>query len=1202
MIFEFFRFELREQLRSPLPWLLAAGFALLAFTATASDAVQIGGGIGNVHRNAPIVIARWLTLFSLLGMLINALFVSGALLRDFEQGTAELLFASPIRRRDFLLGRIAAATVASIGVYLLIALAMFAAQFMPGIEAAQLGPIRLDPYLWTLCVLVVPNVLFTGAILALLATLTRSILWVYIGILAFFVLYGITAFLLLDLDNVWAAVLADPLGVRALSRTTRYWSAEERNTRLPQLAGYLLANRALWSAIALGMYGAAFALFRTEATGTGRAWFGRKAKAVDAPAVDVARVRPAVARVAPAFGAATTWRQFVQQVRFDTIGVLRSVPFRVLLAFGMFNFIPSALLAQTLYGTPIHPVTSQMLQALAGSYSWLLPIIVMFYAGELVWKERGAKIAEITDAMPVRDWVPLLAKFVTLLAVIVCFQGAGALTAMAIQLAQGFTAIDPMLYVRILVVSSLFVVLCAALALALQVFTNSKFAGYGLLIVALLGPVGLGAMDFTHPLFVFGEWSNAPYSDMNGYGHFLWTQLWEQAYWAALFAAGLVLATAFWVRGVAGTREQRWALARERLRGPLGIGLAATVVAWVALGGWLYWNLDVRNSFRSPKDQLDLQARYEKQFKKYEAVPQPKIVAADIDVDLHPETQSAEVVGQYRIRNTHDRPLREVHVSIDDDGSLKALELAGARLESNDADVGYRIYSLADPLQPGEERDLTFRVVLQPHGIAAGPQDTRIVDNGTFFNNGAFPTFGYQADAEITDRNERRKRGLGEPRRMPKLEDARARERNYVTGDADWIDFKATVCTAPDQVALAPGYLKYETTRNGRRCFRYEMDRPMLNFYAFLSARWQVQRDEYTSRDGRAIPIEVYYDPQHAFNVGRMIEATKKSLAYYEANFTPYQHKQVRIVEFPGFYESSRFAQSFANTIPFSESIGFIADLSDPDKVDYVFYVTAHEVAHQWWAHQVIGANVQGATVLSESLAQYSALMVMEKEYGRAHMRQFLKTELDNYLAGRGAERLEELPLLRVENQQYIHYEKGSLVFYRLREELGEAAVNRALKKFLEAKAFQQPPYTTSAELVDYIRAEARPDQQGLVTDLFEKITFHDNRIEEATARRRPDGKYEVTLDLHAGKLTVDGVGKETPVPLDDWVEVGVFAAGPSGKERDEKVLYLERHHITTAEPKLTVVVDQLPTEAGFDPYNKLIDRVSQDNRRKVSL
>jgi aminopeptidase N len=240
--------------------------------------------------------------------------------------------------------------------------------------------------------------------------------------------------------------------------------------------------------------------------------------------------------------------------------------------------------------------------------------------------------------------------------------------------------------------------------------------------------------------------------------------------------------------------------------------------------------------------------------------------------------------------------------------------------------------------------------------------------------------------------------------------------------------------------------------------------------------------------------------------------------------------------------------------------------------------------------------------VLSESLAQYSALMVMEHKYGRAKMRRFLKTELDGYLAGRGGEKVEELPLYRVENQQYIHYQKGSLVFYRLREELGEDKLNAALKAFLQAKAFQQPPYTTTVELLQFIRAQATPAQQALVTDLFEKICFYDNRVTAATARRRADGKYEVTLDLHAAKLYADGHGKETPGKLGDWIEVGVFAQGPGGKEADEKVLYLQRHFVTQGEQKLVLVVDQAPYEAGFDPYNKLIDRVSTDNRRKVSL
>ncbi|AWH32401.1 M1 family aminopeptidase [Stenotrophomonas sp. SAU14A_NAIMI4_8] len=1191
MILTFFRFELREQLRSPLLWLLALLFAALAFAAASSEAVQIGGSLGNVHRNAPIVIARFMGIFTMLCMLVSTLFVSTALLRDFDLGTAELIFASPIKRRDYLAGRLLAALCASLLVYAIIALGIFLAPFMPWVDQARVGPVSLASYAWAFTWIVLPNVVFTTALLALLAALTRSILWVYIGLVCYLVLYGVSASLLRDIDNTWIAVLSEPLGMRALGRTVRYWAAEQSNTQLPEVGSYLLANRALWLGVAIALFAATFALFRTERSGSGRKRWGRKAVIASS---DHRPARIVAPRVRPGFGALTAWHQYLRQVRFDTWGVLRGVPFIVLLVLGMANFIPGALNQSTMYGTPIWPVTPEMLAALQGAYSWLLVIIVLFYSGELVWKERSARLNEVTDAMPVPNWVPLLARFSTLIVVIACFQAIGALVSMVLQLAQGYTHLEPLLYLKTLALGSVFYVLMGGMALVLQVLTNNKFFGYALLIVVMVAQVALAMLDYTQNLYNFGSWPNAPYSAMNGFGHFLPGQLAFQAYWALLLVALLCLASAFWVRGVGASLRDRLALAGRRLRGPTGAGLAASLLAFVALGGWLYWSTNIRNDFRSPDQERDLRARYERELSRYRSLPQPRIVAVDNRVDLHPETQSVTIDADWTVRNTHATPISDVHLSMGDDRHLQRVDLGGQTLGFHDKDLGYRIYHLATPLQPGEERRFHFRVEQHPTGITSGQAQSQIVENGTFFNSTLLPSFGYNQDSELQDRNERRKRGLGEPTRMPKLEDEAARANTYVSNDADWLDFRTTICTAPDQVALAPGYLKHEAVVDGRRCFSYAMDRPMLNFYAYLSARWQVKKGMY-----KDIPIEVYFDPAHAYNVDRMIEAVQKSLAYYEANFTPYQHRQVRIIEFPGY---SSFAQSFANTIPYSESIGFIADLRNPDKVDYVFYVTAHEVAHQWWAHQVIGANVQGATVLSESLSQYSALMVMEQEYGRGHMRQFLKDELDSYLSGRGGERIEELPLERVENQQYIHYRKGSLAFYRLREEIGEQALNRALKRFLQDKGYQQPPYTTSRELLGYIRQETPADRQQVVTDLFEKITLYDNRLLAATARRRDDGRYEVTLKLHAAKSHADGQGKETPAAMDDWMEIGVFAQGTSGKERDEKVLYLQRHHITAETPTITVTVDARPDEAGFDPYNKLIDRVSEDNRRKVTM
>jgi ABC-type transport system involved in multi-copper enzyme maturation permease subunit len=1195
MVREIFRFELLQQLRSPLLWVLAGMFALMGFGAASSDSVVMGGSIGNVHRNAPVVIANWLAVFTIPGMLAITLFISGALLRDFEQGTADLYFSGPVGKRHYLAGRLAAAFAASLVMYVVAASGIFIAQFMPWIEPHRLGPVSLAPYAWGFAVMVLPNLLFTGALLALLAALARSILWIYIGVLGFLVLYGISNSLAGDLENAWLSTLLDPAGLSALSRTLRYWSAEDRNTGLPALTGYLLGNRALWTVVALGLLAATFATFRTERTGTGRAWWRRAAAApVPAPVAATTARGASLPRVSPQSGARTTLRQFARLLAFDLRGVFASVPFLVMLVFGLANFLPGALQAQSLYGTPIHPVTSQMLSELQGAYSWLLVIIVLFQSGELVWRERGVRIHEVSDALPVHGAVPVLAKFLTLVAVVACFQLAGGLAAVAMQLWQGHTSIEPLVYARTLAMDSVIYVLMGGLALCLQVFTNSKFIGYALLVLVMVLQGVLGYFDLTHNLYNFGSWPIAPWSDMNGYGHFAGPQLWFQAYWGALLLALLLLAVAFWVRGTPGSGRERLVLARRRLSGGLGWSTLAAFAGFAALGGYIYWNTNVLNPFISPEQQIANQLRYERNYRQYESLPQPRIIASSVDVDLWPEQQRMAAQVRYRVRNGHDVAIPAIHVAMQEDKALLGVDLGGATLGRHDAELGYRIYTLDRPMAPGEEREFRFDLDFRTRGFGNQRAQTQFVANGSFFNNTMFPGFGYNPEFELEDPNERIKRGMPAARRMPALEDEAARASTYLTDDADWIDFETTVCTAPDQVALAPGYLEREFRRDGRRCFSYAMDRPMHNFYAYLSGRWTVTRGQY-----KGVPIEVYHDPRHAYNVERMIDASRKSLAYFEKNFSPYQHRQLRIVEFPGY---AQFAQSFANTIPYSESIGFIADLRDEDALDYVFYVTAHEVAHQWWAHQVIGANVQGATALSESLAQYSALMVMEQEYGRSKMRRFLKYELDSYLTGRGRERDRELPLLRVEDQPYIHYQKGSLVFYRLREELGEETLNRALARFLADKGYQAPPYTTSAELLDYLRAEATPAQQALLADLFEKISLYDNRVESASSRRLPDGRFEVTLDLRTAKLYADGTGKESPGTMDDWMDVAVFARGPSGEEADERVLYLGRHRFDADRTTLTLTVDEQPYEAGVDPYNKLVDRISQDNRRRISL
>jgi aminopeptidase N len=278
--------------------------------------------------------------------------------------------------------------------------------------------------------------------------------------------------------------------------------------------------------------------------------------------------------------------------------------------------------------------------------------------------------------------------------------------------------------------------------------------------------------------------------------------------------------------------------------------------------------------------------------------------------------------------------------------------------------------------------------------------------------------------------------------------------------------------------------------------------------------------------------------------------------------------------------------------VPYSEGLGFIQRVLKPDDIDEIFFITAHELAHQWWGHQLIGSQTQGSNMMSESLAEYSALMLMEKEYGAANLRKFLKQELDGYLRGRGGERRKEPPLALVQREPYVWYNKGSLVMYALRDYIGEERLNAALRGFLEKNRYAAGPYPDTRGFVAALREATPPEMQYLIADLFESITLFDNKAVSATYAPADGGKYRVDLTVAARKLKADGQGNETEVPLNDLIDIGVF----SGTKEHEKQLYLAKHRITQKEQKFTITVAERPTLAGIDPYHKLIDRKPDDN------
>lgn len=1191
-------FEFGYQLKNPVFWVAAGLFFLFSYGFVASDQIQIGGSGGNVHENSPYSLAQTQLIFSIFYMFVTTAFVANVIVRDDETGFGPIVRSTRVTKFDYLFGRfIGAFLIAALG-FLSIPLGIWFGSLMPWIDPETLGPNRPLYYAWSYLVLALPNILITSAIFFALATATRSMMTTYLGVVGFLVVYFVVNGSL-GRQPEYQETLAyfEPFGVGAFGLATRYWTAAERNMLVPDVAGALLWNRLLWIALSVGFLALAHLAYRFADKGASRRKLRKQKRAEQsAAALDQPIHAPAGPLPAARHDGASARAQFFARTGFEMRQVFRSPAFLVLVVLGLFNSVASLWFGGDMFGTPILPVTHRQIPMLIGTFVIIPIIIAIYYAGELVWRERDRKTHEIIDATPLPNWAYAVPKTIAVALVLFATVLISMAAAILVQLLKGYTDIELGKYLLwYLLPMTWDVTLLAILAVFVQALSPNKYVGWGVMVLYIVATIIFQSIGFEHNLYLYNGTPDEPLSDMNGAGIYWKAAWWFRLYWGAFAILLLVAAHLLWRRGTETRLRPRLRLAPARLKGTPGLIAAAALAVTIGTGAWIFYNTNILNDYQTEDAGERYMAEYEKRFLRFADLPQPTISHVVLDVDLYPEQIRAEASGRYRLTNLTDSPISQVHVRKPDRVlELVAVDFPGAELVSHDEDYDYRIYRLERPMAPGETRELAFRSLREQRGFRNSGADTRLVPNGTFLNNFELaPAVGMDRTGLLQERTVRRKYGLAPELRPARLEDMSATRRSYFGGG--WSTADITVSTEADQVPIAPGRKVSDEVRNGRRTARFVSDAPILTFFSIQSARYAER-----SRVHDGVNLSVFYHPDHHWNVDRMLNAMQASLDHYQSAFGPYQFDQARIIEFPGY---DTFAQAFANTMPYSESIGFAADNSDPDEIDYVTYVTAHEMAHQWWAHQLIGADMQGGTMLSETLAQYSALMVMKRLYGPDSIRRFLQFELDNYLRSRGGEALEELPLMRVENQPYIHYRKGSLVMYLLQERLGEDAVNRALRQLLGRFRFQGAPYPRSIDLVRLLRAEATtPEQQALITDLFERITVYDLKATEPTAVRRPDGRWDVTVTVEARKYYADGRGAESEAPLGDRIEIGLFTAMPGRGAFDRSnVLLLERRPIRSGRQLLRFVTDRRPTHAGIDPYNFYIDRNSDDNVASVS-
>lgn len=1187
-------FELRYQLRNPVLWAALVIFFLLTFGATASPNFTLGGG-GNVNVNSPYGILQTQILLSLFYMFVVTAFVANVIIRDDDSDFGPIIRCTRVSKFDYLIGRFTGATLLALIAFSIVPIAVYLGSSMPWLDPEIVGPNRIVWYLRSFGFFAAPTVFLFCAFFFAVATVTRSMMYCYVSCVGFIIIY--TAFnRIIPNEPDWRAFasLVDPLAFGPVYDQTKYWTSSELNARLPAFTGTVLANRLL--VIGVGFLALVFAFWRfrfadrsTIARNTSER--NRGGIAASAPSRVTADSLPRSEPDRAGF------LRFVRTVRFEANQVVRSPAFLVLLALGIANSVAALSIGNDLYGTPQIPATFTLIRWLHGSFILIPVVIAIYYGGEAVWRDRDRNVHEIVDATSLPNWAYVIPKMIGVSFVLLSTLLVSILAAMAVQASNGYFDFELGKYLTWYVAPTIVdLVLIAVLSVFVQALSPNKYVGWGFMVLYVAATLTFSDLGLDHPLILYGLIETRPISDMNGNAVAGVLDWWLNLYWSGFAVALVAFASLLWARGADLRLRQRLLQLPQRMASTAGAAAAIGLLTSVGTGAFLYNQMNIQNTYLTQDTRDKRLADYEKVYLQYETLKQPSLTDVTLAIDIWPNDLRMEARGRYKLVNDTGASVETLHVRLPDpDTELLEVEVPGAVLEKDDTRFQHRIYRFETPLAPGEMADLTFASRRWHKALSTTGYGTRLVKNGTFLNNSEFaPKIGMDRHGLLSDRATRRSFGLEPELRAAPLEDASARERNYV-GNADWVMSDITVSTNASQVPIAPGGRISDEVRGDRRIARFQSSAPILYFFSVLSADYEVAARELPDFGEDGLRLEVYYDAQHPYNFERMLDAMEVSLGYYSANFGPYQFDHARIIEFPGYVS---LAQAFAGTMPWSESFGFLANLADPGKIDYVTYIAAHEMAHQYWAHQLVGADQQGSAVLSETLAQYSALMVMKQLYGEDQIRRFLKYELDTYLNSRGREANEELPLERDENQGYIHYRKGSVVMYLLQDRLGEQRVNAMLAGLLNRYRFKSQPYASSRDVVKGMYALARNDaERDLVHDLLQRITVYDLKAEEAVVRELNDGRFETTLTVAASKFYADGEGTESEAPLNDWIEVGAFTERPGGGVfASENVLLMERRPMTSGKQEVRLVTGRRPVWVGIDPYVKYIDRNSDDN------
>ncbi|MCA6471358.1 MAG: hypothetical protein IM591_13325, partial [Chitinophagaceae bacterium] len=824
MFWSVFSFEIRYRLQRPATYIYFLVFLLITMLIIASGGTAASE---KVYHNSPAMIGSFFTLLGIFSVLISSAIMGVPLYRDLEHNTKEYLLSTPIGRSAYFWGRFWGSFVILLLVCTGAIVGYIGGTILGPIvdwsEPERFGPNLLVNYLWPYLTLFIPSLFFTACIFYGLVAWLRNNRVLYTASILLFILYLFSNFLVRDLEKRDLVDLLDPFALNTYSNATKYFTPAEQNNLLTPMTGNLLYNRLLWPSI--GLLILLFTYFRFSII----RFVANLSRGGKSKVSDEHKARVTLPVFNPVFSSRLNWSNLWNLGKLEFRNIIKDNYFLSIILGGVIFLFIDDWIGNLQYGVPDRPVTMNMLLFKTFNYSLFVFILIMFYAGETVHRDRATRFANIADALPVPNWVQLGSKFMAITGVCFLLATIPMIVGVTVQVLHGFFDFKWKYYfIDLYAITFWDYWQMALLAFFIHALVNNKFLGHfvGIGIWVLIF-ISRSVLEWDYNLALYSYKPGYQISDMNDFGHFGEPLFWFNFYWTSFGFLLLVMAALMWARGSSHSFKSRWQAFKSRWNRTSATLVLLLSILWLGSGAFIYYNVSQVNRYTTSDEGKERSANYEKKYKKYERIPQPKVTGLMLYADIFPEERSIHMRAQLKVKNKTNQPIDSLHL-LSDDGQQYQLFFNGTELKPCYTDIlprpkltilynrpdtgGYRIFKLPATLLPGDTALLEIRTRQANPGFVNNGYRREIIYNGTF-TSGGIPSIGYSADMELNSDEDRKKYKLPEKKEeLPPHRDPYGEKTLLFNDDADLIDFECIVSTSPDQIAIAPGYIQKEWT------------------------------------------------------------------------------------------------------------------------------------------------------------------------------------------------------------------------------------------------------------------------------------------------------------------------------------------------------------------------------------------------------